>query len=661
MRLRRATTIAIGGLLASVSAAALFQSLASSEATRRVETALSRIPGAHAAAVSVDPWTGRVSLSGLTAEVNGVKVSARHAVLRAGKAALPALISSAFAADDSVSADDIDVDIGIGKIHIPHIEASGTSLTDDDLKEIIDPNSALSATDRMDKLTADTIEVPEIDLSITAGEVSEKVVYHDVKLASVESGKIGALSIGTGDLSVTGPKMPGPMEGKLGALTAKNVDLGLYARILTEARSDTDEALKTLVESMSFDGLELKVGDTFKMTVGKVLSRDTKARPFLIALRDIKDMIPSEPGAKLPPEQTKKLFSFLSDIYTSFSVGLTEVNDISFHVSDPRNTVDLGFTRLSLSDMADAHLGELALEGMNVSAADGHVKMGRFSIKGFNFKSMVEAMQKITPEDNNPFQGLNPRTLIPTIDQILFAGIDADVPDPRHQGNAADGARDVFRIGRIEFDASNYLLGLPTSITAIVDHVIADLPTNDPNLKQFAALGYPKVDISTKFDMAWNEAANELALKEFSLKGADMGSFVLKGVIGNVTKDVFVGAPAVMQAAALAAVIKGVQLRIDDFGLFDKALAFAAQQAGKSPEELRRDYIAAAAVGIPQVMGDVPAAKTVANAIAKFIAQPKSLEIDAESPDGLGAADLPLLGNPPELFRRLKITATANE
>jgi hypothetical protein len=256
---------------------------------------------------------------------------------------------------------------------------------------------------------------------------------------------------------------------------------------------------------------------------------------------------------------------------------------------------------------------------------------------------------------------MNPRTLIPTIDQILFSNIDADVPDPRHQGNAAGGARDVFKIGKIEFDGSNYLLGLPTSITAIVDDVIADLPTNDPNLKQFAALGYPKVDISSKFDMAWNEAANEIALKEFSIKGADMGSIVFGGIIGNVTKDVFVGDPAVMQAAALAAVVKGVKLRVEDFGLFDKALAFAAQQAGKSPEELRHDYIAAAAVGIPQLMGDVPAAKTIANAVAKFIAQPKSLEIAAQAPDGLGAADLPLLNNPPELFRRLTITAKANE
>ncbi|MBV9634753.1 MAG: hypothetical protein JO163_12120 [Methylobacteriaceae bacterium] len=664
MKFTGASTLVTAGLLASVSIGALVQGFTSAEATRRVEALLARMPGASVGSVSVDPWTGRAAISALSIEANGARVTARNVTFRTGANVFAALVSPAFAAEGSAEADDVEIDAGVAKIHIPHIEASGTELTGDDLSEIIDPKSALTPKERLEKLTASSIVVPEVKADVTAGPLTESITYNKITLSDVESGKIGDLTIDGGTVSATGPGMPGPIEGTMGAFSSKNLDLALYARIISESRTDPNEPLGVLYESATFDGLQLKSGDAFSVSVGKMTAHDIKGRPFVKSIRELQDLMPKSTGATPTPpspEQSKALLEFVADMYSSFEIGSTEVSDISVKVNSGPNPVAFSLGRVSLSNIANARLGEVAVDGLNINANDGHVGLGSFAIRGFDFKSTLATLQGLSPADPNAMKNINPRNLIPTIDQIVFSKIDADVPDQRHQGNVDNGNRDKFSIGKIELDGSNYLLGVPTAFSAIIDNVVAELPSSDANVKQLIALGYPKIDMSAKLAIAWNEAASELLLKEITLKGAGMGGLTVKGTFGNVTKDLFTGDPAVAQAALLGSVIKEASLRLDNTGLFEKVFDFAAKASNKSADELRKEYITAASVGIPQALGDLPAAKAVATAVAKFIAQPKSLEIVAKSAEGLGAADLQLLGNPAALMSKITVTATANQ
>jgi hypothetical protein len=661
MKFSRQTSMIAAGLLAGVSAAAVFQVLANAEATRRVEAALARVPGLHVKSVAVDAWTGRVALAGLSAESKGLHLTASRAIVNASSHSLGAFISPAAAADDTATVDDVEIDLGVAKIHVPHIEATGTSLSSDDLKALVDPNDPTSATDRLAKLTATSIAASDLSIDVAAGQITEKIAYKDIKLDQVNEGKIGNLAIGGATLSVSSPAMPAPLEGTIGTFSATNVDLGLYARIVTQARTDANEPLATLYDSATIDGVKLKVGDGVDISVGKMSAGGIKARPFLQSVLDFQKLMPTKPDEKPTPEQTKAILSFVSDIYSSIAIGSTEVDDIAVSVDKDGKKGSFGVSKIALNDMSDGHFGEIALDGFNIQAPDVHVKLGTFAIRGFNFKSALVGLQQISPDDPNPVKNLNPRTLIPTVDQVVVADVDADVPDGRNQGNSPDGSRDAFKIGKIEYDGASYLLGIPTVASFIVEHVVADLPANDPQMKQFIALGYPSVDISSKLALAWNEASGELALKELSLTGANMATFKLTGVFGNVTKDLFTGDLAVAQAALFAAVIKAADVRLDNQGLIDKAFTLLAQTSGKSLEQFKAENVAAASVGIPQILGDSPASKAIANAIAKFIAEPKSIEISAESSEGLGAGDLQLLSNPAALVAKLNIKATANE
>ncbi|MBV9633953.1 MAG: hypothetical protein JOZ40_04935, partial [Methylobacteriaceae bacterium] len=225
-------------------------------------------------------------------------------------------------------------------------------------------------------------------------------------------------------------------------------------------------------------------------------------------------------------------------------------------------------------------------------------------------------------------------------------------------GNAANGTRNKFSLGKMELDWSN-----PWMLTAAIDHLVADVPANSTSseIKSLIEMGYPKLDLSAKMDLAWNEAAKELRLKELSLTGADMGTVSIGGLLGNVTKDAFVGEPAAMRRADLAILAKQAEVRIENTGLFEKVMAFAAKTTQKSTDEVRQYFAASVSRTIAERLGNGSGAQSIAGAVGKFIAQPKSLRISATAAQGLGAADIKLLDDPKALLDRLDIAASADE
>ncbi|MBV9247366.1 MAG: hypothetical protein JO366_21430, partial [Methylobacteriaceae bacterium] len=154
----------------------------------------------------------------------------------------------AFAVEGVAVVDNIEIDAGPAKIRIPHVEAAGTTLSDAELAELLDPKSPTSLTDRLDKLTVASIIVPEVLIEVPAG----KITWKNLNLTDVTRGKIRVLTLKGGSLSMTGPNSPPSIEGTFGFLRARVLDLGLYARIGTQSRQDTKAALETLLDGLTF-------------------------------------------------------------------------------------------------------------------------------------------------------------------------------------------------------------------------------------------------------------------------------------------------------------------------------------------------------------------------------------------------------------------------
>jgi hypothetical protein len=183
----------------------------------------------------------------------------------------------------------------------------------------------------------------------------------------------------------------------------------------------------------------------------------------------------------------------------------------------------------------------------------------------------------------------------------------------------------------------------------------------NPGLQTFVDLGLSKLDLSTRLDLAWNEAAKQLVLKEFSGRYPDLGAFDVKATIGNITRDAFSEDLNVMTAAVLSGVLSAAELTITNQGMVERGLAAEAKKEHKNVDDFRKELIAGTIIAVPKMMNNVPAAKTVASAIAKFIAQPKTLHIAAKSAQGIGVADFVNTKDPVDLLKEVEITASAGE
>ena len=158
------------------------------------------------------------------------------------------------------------------------------------------------------------------------------------------------------------------------------------------------------------------------------------------------------------------------------------------------------------------------------------------------------------------------------------------------------------------------------------------------------------------------EVTDALRARALSATGANLGKVTVSGTVGNVSKDIFNTNTNIATAAGLAAVVKTLDVKFENAGLLDKAIALQAKAQGKSPDAFKTELIAMASFGVPALLGgDSATGKTIANALAKFIAEPKNLHLSATSKDGLGAGDVGLIANPADLLKKVDISAGANE
>jgi hypothetical protein len=244
---------------------------------------------------------------------------------------------------------------------------------------------------------------------------------------------------------------------------------------------------------------------------------------------------------------------------------------------------------------------------------------------------------------------------------MRLSGLEFDVPNERAKGPKPENIR--FAVKDIEVTADRPVNGIPTNLRLAVDNVTFEVPSNasEEGLKDLAALGYRNVDLSWATAASWNEPGSELVVREVSVRGAEMGAFTLRGVLGNVGRDVFNPDSALALVALVGATAKSVDVTVENRGLFERVIAREARRTKGTADKLRREYGMAAAIGVPTILGNSASAKAIGQAMARFIAKPGRLSLTARTKDGggLGVADLALLDQPAAILDRLEVTATA--
>jgi len=575
------------------------------------------------------------------------------------------LLSPARAAED-VSFDNLSATLGGATITVPHIAISGSSLPKSELQALFTGSWGLATADTLAKFGATSVVIPEIHVEI-AGAMPDKnappmkasAVYHDLRLDGIKAGKASRVSASGMTEEVTSPA---PISVSLGSFLATDYDLASVVRFVY-GTSAPGEAPKVVAGPASINDIHVKGTQGVEVSVGKLATGAMKLRPLSTPVwnfvTDAMAASAASPGKSLPPAEAAKMITLVTDFYDAFSVDGMSISDISIKIPDPKFQ-SAALKTVKFGPIANSRFAELGVEGFELYAEGGHVKLGRVAILGVDLKPMMSALAAAAKKGDvgdSAMKDIDWHTAIPHLDGFVVKNIDLLIPE----GSAAK----ALKLAGYELRLGNYVGGIPTSLRTQLDDLVVDASILKEGAAQLLKLGYTGLDLSSALDVVWNENSKTVNVNEVSAKGANMGSVSLKGVLGNVPRELFAGSMAEMQVAGLGVTLSEATLRLENSGLLDKIVAQMAKAQGTTPDTLRAQWGTQAALGIPQLLGGSDKAKALANAVASFIAKPKSLSISIKAKDatGLGLTDVMSGGtpNPADIFGKLDVTATANQ
>ena len=538
---------------------------------------------------------------------------------------------------------------------VPRAELRGTSLSAAELSALLDPGSPEPIGPRIARLAAAEIVVPQLTAEQRLGEHRQTTTYRDIVLTDVGEGRIRSGRAGGASFEATGGT--GTSRGGFSHLTLSDFDLAASVALPTERGGPGLAALKKLYGSFSLEGINLTDASGSNTRIARISARDLSARPTSEGWTSTMDILSAGPlpltDAK--PDERRRTLSALADLLGAFEIGSLEASGIE--VLDPKNPDGAArVARIGFVGSAGS-AGEFQLDGLEAGSESGRVRIGSIAVGGIALKPILDGLRAMAggPDDISP---ADMRRFVPATGTLRIVGLAFDPP----KTGKGSGPAGSLSVGTIEIAAAKPVEGLPSDLRLALSEVsLATGTAEDGPLKDLAGLGYDKVNLSLGAAANWQEARQEIAIRDVSVRAPGLGSATVAGTLGHVSRDVF-SPDATMAVVALAGTTaQSLDLTLQDDGLFDRVIAREAGRKNRSPEELRRDYGVAAAIGVPAMLGNVAGARVLGNAIARFIARPGRLVIHLEAKDGagIGLADLSSGADPAAILDRLEVAATA--
>jgi hypothetical protein len=611
--------------------------------------------------VSVDVLTGRIALAGLRIEdPSGANIAVGRLALDGGWS----LVTPALAAGD-VTLDDVTVEFGNQTYQIKSLTVSGTSSTREEIAALFDKAGTTPLSARLRKLSATSITSPEMVMRQKQGDVTSSVLYRDVRLDNVRDGVAATFSTSSGAFASQGGE--DNVAATFGKVSASAIDMVQIARVYGEAAGEAPEELRTVYADFAVDNITGRAGKGTTFGIARIAGKDVKARPSKQPWTAmVKEWAGKRDIDKMPPEERARFVNAIADMFDSFSIGLMEGTEITGEDTSDAKAPKVKVARIAFEGTGGGKPAAFRVEGFDVQAKDGHVRIGEIAHTGWSYAPTLKALRETLGDPSVNMSDLqnSARRFVPKLGTLSFRGLDLDVPDESAKEANPSAPNIRFGVKRFEIATGDEYEGVPTALNLKLDNLALSIPpdSKEEGLKDLLAMGYSAIDLSAVLDGRWNKDTSDFVISNLGAQGASMGSVNVKGTFGNVTSDVFSGDQAAAQVALLGATVKGVSVAIENKGLFEKLVEREARKQGKSAGQMRKELGAAAQIGIPMFLGGGAQAKQVAAAVAKFLLKPNRLTVEAKakSAEGLGVADFMAAQNDPQaLLEAVDLTAKA--
>jgi len=550
------------------------------------------------------------------------------------------LASPARAQTKPVIVEGLALETGQTSYKIPKLTAEGTALTALDIARIFDAKDAATVDERLARLTATRILIPEMRAETKSGERQTLVVYRDVTLENVAAGRIGVMRAAAMEQSATG-KGAGRVEARYSGLVAKGVDMRQFAHVISAPRAEDKEAVKTIEEETSIESVSILFPDAgLDIRLGRVAASGLRARALAESPLHLAERSPPS-GASPTQEQSAAMALALVDALGSVEVGAIEARDISVvGLSAPANkpfAIKIG--RVALNRLAAGTAQEAAVDNFSLESADGgHIALRNLALRGLDLNALVRPGERRTWK----------------LDHAQLADLAADLPDANSDG------RIKFRIVGLSADFANYRENVPTKIKARLDRFNIDLAARGdmPATAQFTALGYRDVEFSGDLQAEWREQGQELVVDQLRLDSKDMGAITLAASLGNVSAALFSSSPIVSKAAALTMNATRLEATLEGGGLIDRLMEQDAKAGGGDIGKLRVAYAHDISSATSGFFDNSEKARRIGDAAGKFILRPKRLHIKLTAPKGIGALEA-AMKKPGEILNEVEVEAAA--
>jgi hypothetical protein len=654
MRATRWKSLAGGASLAVIAAHL------GAQGVMRADIARALPASAQAAAIDVDPWSGRIAIAGLSwSGPDGTRVSVGRATALGGLA----FVGPARAAD-AVTLENVKVETGGASYVMKRIELTGATSTRDEVAALFDASSAAPLYERLARITAEQISIPELVTTGKMADQSSTVTYRDIRLVGVSKGAIKSMAASGGLFETR--RTDDAVSGTVGPMAGVDIDAALVARIYGAKAEPGDTEMKLIYGGFTVDAVKGSSAKGGEFTIGRLAFKNVRGRPTQEAwLPFLTEFAGKGDVAKLPPQERARFVRGLTDILDAIAVESAEA--VNLTVTSPASSKDKATVKVARLGYAGAAMGrpnDLRLEGLDVAAVDGYGRIGSISQTGWSFRTTLDALRATVGDPDADLSAIDPRAFIPDLGTFAIRDVDLNVPDKK--ARETDPAAPNIRVGFKTFEvaAQAPVKGVPTALRIGLDRMTMAIPpgTKEEGLRDLLAMGYKDLDVTMGLEGRWNENAAEFNIGQIALQGVNMGSLAVKGVLGNVSRDVFAGDSATAQVALLGATVKQVGFTLENKGLAEKLLEREARRQKKSVDQLRKELGGAAQIGIPAMLGGSPNAKALGAAVAKFLLKPGRLTVTATAhdPGGLGFADFAMAqGDPAALLDQIDLTARA--
>ncbi len=461
-----------------------------------------------------------------------------------------------------------------------------------------------------------SIENLKIDQTVDGASVLQ-IEYDGISVKGIQNGQIEESRLKSFRQVFNIPQDAGDvpfdkMETTYGEMLQRGVDFRPIIDAFTGSGKAGDTDYRMVTAETSVSNMKVLVGPA-TITIDNYTVLGLKVRPGTRSVLAMFDRLAL--GEKVDDKET---LATVLDMFRGFS--MDELSISNLQGSGPAN-VTAKMDKFIISDLSNQGLGKFAIEGIDVNGPGGEkISLGHVSLGKIVFPAIeaIIAMAEQGPPEN-PFAAA---ALGPKIGEFEISKLLVD-----------DKKKPAISLGLFQLLQSSFVGAIPTDIK--IETQDLNLPVayiEDPMAQaMLQSLGFNVLKITNKFVLKWDEASEDLTLKNGDVSLDNGAKVSLKAGVAGVPKAMIENPTLFMQAMATLA-FKNVNFMIKDAELVPGLIDYFAKMQNMPPEALRDLIVQSLELQAGPLAG-TPFLEELKTALSSFLENPKRLTVDLAPKD----------------------------